>query len=179
METTNKLIEFTKWLFKSLFLVVIGLVSIGLIVSGIYKFINSEVVMIALKCNWGSVEILSTNKTTNNTTRYYLVKRKRFEDIPYALYSVDHDGTGYRSEDGVFLIDNYKNQEDNTYTFGTISEYDASYSHSFHRETLKGTIKSYGIKGNSISTNCSEISENEFNEYKNAKISEINNKRKF
>ena len=76
----NSLISFTKWLGKWVGYVFICILFVGLSIWLVFYIYDSKVDMFAVACK------SDVPNQYEITERFYLVKRKRFEEKPYALF---------------------------------------------------------------------------------------------
>jgi len=76
----NQFISFTKWFGKWMMFAVLGIAFLALSIWGVSLVYNSKIDMFAVACE------SDIPNNYNMSERFYLVKKKRFEEKPYALF---------------------------------------------------------------------------------------------
>lgn len=80
-KSANEMIVYTKWLTKWALIISLILCVLGICAWGAIWFIQSKVPMIAIQCEGEKIRSVK-----ENLALYYLVQKKRFSDIPFAIY---------------------------------------------------------------------------------------------
>ena len=86
--SNNILIDYTKWILKGGYIIILGLCLLGGVFWAYGTYVASSVPMIALLCK---SELLSTLSHRKNTPdRAVLIMKKRFENTPEGMYWSPH-----------------------------------------------------------------------------------------
>ena len=177
-------IDYAKWVIKwPLIAVVIIAILIGGSVQTVQwwweKYEDSEVTMIALRCDWPRFVNRRSGSAIDAFIGLYLIKRKRTEDTPSALFRgvetlKERDSSSAR----ILLLSRRANHGLKNYKFGIFQAEKTNalsgFSYAFNRDTLTVTHYFDFWRGtNKRSTNCTEITEKELFESLDARIAKF------
>ena len=184
MKLGNTLIDYARWVIKwPLVVAVLIAVLIGGSVRTVQwwweKYEESEVIMIALRCDWPRFVNRRTGSAIEEFTGLYLIKKKRSEDTPHALFrGVETLKERDKYSAGIVLLSRRTDHNSDYYKFGKFHEGRANalgeFSYTFNRHTLKVTYYFDFWKGtDKRSTDCTEITEKEFFENVDLGLAEL------
>ena len=177
-------IDCAKWMIKGPLIVV---VLIAVLIGGsvrtvqwwLEKYEESEVTMMALRCDWPRLVDRRTGSAIEKFTGLFLIKKKRTEETPSALFrGVETPKERDNSPARIVLLSRRTDHDSDTYKFGNFQEEKtispSNFSYAFDRNTLEVTYYFDIWRGtNKRSTECTEITEKELLENVDARIAKF------
>ena len=177
-------IDYAKWMIKGPLIVV---VLIAVLIGGsvrtvqwwLEKYEESEVTMMALRCDWPRLVDRRTGSAIEKFTGLFLIKKKRTEETPSALFrGVETPKERDNSPARIVLLSRRTDHDSGTYKFGIFQEdktiSPSNFSYAFDRNSLEVTYYFDIWRGtNKRSTQCTEITEKELLENVDARIAKF------